>query len=92
LQSIFLLSAASEVFATKCISGVSANRDKCAAYIEKSLALATLLVPHIGYDKAAVIAKKAHEAGKTVLEIARQEGILPEDVLKQIFQDQIKEG
>ena len=86
LQSIFLLSGASEVFATKCFSGVSAHRDKCAAYIEKSLAPATGLVPHIGYDKAAAIAKKAHETGKTVREIARQEGILPEDVLKQIFQ------
>jgi len=88
LQSIFLLSAAAEVFATKCFSDVSAHRDKCAGYIEKSLALATGLVPHIGYDKAAAIAKKAHETGKTVREIARQEGILPEDVLNQIFDDQ----
>ena len=88
LQTIFLLSAAAEVFAAKCFSDVSAHRDKCAGYIEKSLALATGLVPHIGYDKAAAIAKKAHETGKTVREIARQAGILPEDVLNQIFDDQ----
>ncbi|MFC1567239.1 class II fumarate hydratase [Thermodesulfobacteriota bacterium] len=88
LQSIFLLSTVSEVFAAKCISGVSAHREKCAAYIEKSLALVTGLVPHIGYDKAAAIAQKAHETGKTVREIARQEGILPEDVLNQIFGSQ----
>ena len=87
LQSIYLLAAVSAVFAAKCIDGISANRDTCAAYIEQSLALATGLVPHIGYDKAAAIAKKAHETGKTVGEIARQEAILPEEVLKQIFQD-----
>lgn len=87
LQSIFLLAAASEVFATKCFSGISAHQATCTGYIEKSLALATGLVPHIGYDKAAAIAQKAHETGKTVPEIARQEGILSEDILKQIFQD-----
>jgi fumarate hydratase class II len=88
LQSIYLLSSASEVFATKCLNGVSANRDKCAFYIEKSLALVTGLVPHIGYDKAAAIAKKAHETGKTIREIASKEEILPEKVLAQIFNDQ----
>jgi fumarate hydratase class II len=88
LQSIYLLSSASEVFATKCLNGVSANRDKCAFYIENSLALVTGLVPHIGYDKAAAIAKKAHETGKTIREIASKEEILPEKVLAQIFNDQ----
>lgn len=87
LQSIDLLSSVSEVFATKCLSGVSANRDKCAFYVEKSLALATGLVPHIGYDKAAAIAKKAHETGKTIREIASKENILPESVLARIFND-----
>jgi fumarate hydratase class II len=88
LQSIALLSAASEVFATKCFSGISAHRDKCAAYIEKSLALATGLVPHIGYDRAAAIAKKAHKTGNTIREIASKEEILPESVLTRIFNDQ----
>ncbi|MBT8350581.1 MAG: class II fumarate hydratase [Deltaproteobacteria bacterium] len=88
LQSIQLLSSASEVFATKCLSGISANRDKCASYIDKSLSLATGLVPHIGYDRAAAIAKKAHETGKTIREIASQEDILPESVLARVFNDQ----
>jgi fumarate hydratase class II len=85
LQSITLLASASEVFAEKCLSGVLANREKCAAYIEQSLALATGLVPHIGYDRAADIAKKAHETGKTIWEIARKEDVLPESVLTRIF-------
>ena len=85
LQSITLLASASELFAEKCLSGVLANREKCAAYIEQSLALATGLVPHIGYDRAADIAKKAHETGKTIWEIARKEDVLPESVLTRIF-------
>ena len=88
LQSIDLLSSVSEVFATKCLSSVTANREKCASYIENSLSLATGLVPHIGYDMAAAIAKKAHETGKTVREIASQEKILPEKLLARIFNDQ----
>ena len=88
LQSIDLLSSVSEVFATKCLSGVTANREKCASCIENSLSLATGLVPHIGYDRAAAIAKKAHETGKTIREIASQEKILPEKVLARIFNDQ----
>jgi fumarate hydratase class II len=91
LQSITLLASASEIFVEKCLSGVIANREKCAAYLEQSLALATILVPHIGYDRAADIAKKAHETGKTILEIARKEDVLPESMLSQIFSNQDKD-
>ncbi|MBU0988278.1 MAG: aspartate ammonia-lyase, partial [Proteobacteria bacterium] len=85
LQSISVLASASEVFAQKCLSGVTANRKVCAATVEQSLALATGLVPHIGYDRAAAIAKKAHETGKTIREIALQENILPEDILDRLL-------
>jgi len=85
LQSIDLLSSATKLLAEKCISGIRVNRQKCAANIEKSLAMATYLVPHIGYDKAATIAYKAHETGKTIIEIVREEKILPEKELKRIF-------
>jgi fumarate hydratase class II len=85
LQSIDLLSSATRLLAEKCISGIRANKEKCAANIEKSLAMATYLVPHIGYDKAAIIAKKAHETGKTVIEIVREEKILSEKELGKIF-------
>jgi fumarate hydratase class II len=85
LQSIDLLSSATKLLAEKCISGIRANRQKCASNIEKSLAMATYLVPHIGYDKAATIAYKAHQTGKTVIEIVREEKILPEKELEKIF-------
>ncbi len=85
LQSIHLLATAAKVFAENCVKGISANREKCAANIEQSLALVTALVPHIGYDRAAAIAKKAYETGKTVRAVAIEENILPERQLNKIF-------
>ena len=85
LQSIGLLSSVSEVFAEKCITGITANRETCAGYIENSLALVTGLVPEIGYDKAAAIAKKAYDSGKTIYEVAVEENILSADRIKQLL-------
>lgn len=85
LQSITLLSRASAVFAGKCISGISANAAKCESGIEKSMALATFLVPYTGYDKAAAVAMKAYETGKTVKEIAVEEKLLSEEILNRIL-------
>ena len=85
LQSITLLASVSGVFAEKCIAGITANREACAAYIEKSLALVTGLVPIIGYDKAAAIAKKAYDSAKTIRDVVRDEKILPEDELDDLL-------
>ena len=85
LQSIALLSSVTEVFAEKCIAGIMANRETCAGYIEKSLALVTGLVPEIGYDKAAAIAKKAYESGKTIREVAVEENILSPDKIDDLL-------
>jgi fumarate hydratase class II len=72
LQSISLLSAASRVFTGRCIEGLEADRQQCESTIEWSLAMCTALVPVIGYDKAAQIAKVAHETGRTVREVAME--------------------
>jgi fumarate hydratase, class II len=85
LQSIRLLISAVTVFNKKCVRGITADALRCADFIDKSLALATVLVPHIGYDKAAEIAKKAHTEGKTIKEIAIREKILPEDKLENLL-------
>ena len=85
LQSIDLLSSGADVLAEKCIDGIRANRENCAGNIEKSLAIATYLVPHIGYDKAAAMASEAHETGKTIIQVASEEEILSEKELKKIF-------
>jgi fumarate hydratase class II len=85
MQSIDLLSSASLVFAEKCVAGITANRETCGGYIEKSLALVTGLVPRIGYDKAAAIAKKAYASGKTVRQILNEANVLSEDEINALF-------
>jgi len=79
LQSIRLLASSVSLLAGKCIAGISANREKCAANIEQSLALSTFLVPSIGYDKAAAVAKEAYKTGKTIREVVLEKGIMAEE-------------
>ncbi|MBM3948668.1 MAG: class II fumarate hydratase [SAR202 cluster bacterium] len=69
LQSIQLLATSSRNFATQCVSGLKATT-KGPEMVEKGLAIVTTLVPHIGYDQAAAIAKEAQAIGKTIREVA----------------------
>jgi fumarate hydratase class II len=85
LQSIALLGNACRVAAEKCIRDISANPDRCAAYIEQSLALVTGLVPHIGYDRAAELAYEAYRSGQTVREVARASNLLDEKTLQTVL-------
>ncbi len=81
LESISLLANACEVFREKCVVGVEANVERCAELVERSMAMVTSLVPLIGYDRAAEIAKAAGATGKTVREICREWAVLPEEQL-----------
>jgi len=90
LQSIDLLGSAADVFAKKCIDGISANKETCGGYIEKSLALATGLVPKIGYDPAAAVSKKAFESGKTIREILLEDKIMSEKEFNDWLRGQFK--
>jgi fumarate hydratase class II len=90
LQSIELLADAADVFVQKCIEGITANKEVCAGYIEQSLALATGLVPMIGYDKAAAVSKKAYESGRTIRQVVMAENILSEKEFDEWLQDQFK--
>jgi fumarate hydratase, class II len=78
LQSISLLSASASAFAEKCIAGIHPNPAVCKANVEKSLYMATVLAPIIGYDRAAAVAKKAYETGISIREAAEYETDLPE--------------
>lgn len=79
MQSIHLLALGARSFAQKCVDGISAHREICEAYVEKSLAMATYLVPVVGYDQAAAVSKKAHETGRSVREVVLAEGIMTEE-------------
>jgi fumarate hydratase class II len=78
LQSIGLLANSARLLAERCVEGLVANRERCAELVERSLAMVTSLVPRIGYDAAAEIAKESMRTGRTVREICRERGVLPE--------------
>jgi len=85
LCSCSLLARAAEVFRDKCIVGVAADRARCAELVERSLMPATALVPRIGYDAAAEIAKEAHRTGRTIREVARGSTDLSEEELDRLL-------
>lgn len=68
LQSIKLLADACESFTDHCVVGIEANKNNIKKHLENSLMLVTALNPHIGYDNAAKVAKKAHKENKTLKE------------------------
>jgi fumarate hydratase class II len=80
LQSIKLLAAACRLLDEKCVAGIEANREQCERYAELTLSAATALNPYIGYDKATEIVKKAAASGRSLREVAREEGV-SDDVL-----------
>ncbi|MDX6651290.1 MAG: fumarate hydratase, class [Solirubrobacterales bacterium] len=75
LDSIKLLASASRLLDTKVIQGVEANRESCERHAEATLATATALNPHIGYDRAAEIVKEAAASGRSLREVAREQGV-----------------
>ncbi len=74
LQSVQLLADASVSFTDHCVTGISAREDNIKAALDRSLMLVTALAPKIGYDKAAKIAKTAHNNGTTLREEAVKGG------------------
>lgn len=74
LQSVRLLADGMVSFNDHCAAGIEPNRARIAELVERSLMLVTALNPHIGYDKAAFIAKKAHKEGSTLRDAALASG------------------
>merc|ERR1712004_521337 len=79
LRSIRLLGDGCVAFTDKCVDGITVNRDRVDKLLHESLMLVTALNPHIGYDKAAKIAKTAHKNGTTLKEEAISLGYLTEE-------------
>jgi fumarate hydratase class II len=80
LHSVRILADVCRTFREFCVEGIRANRERIAQLVERSLMLVTALSPHIGYDKAAEIAKKAQREGTTLKEAAEALGyVTPEE-------------
>lgn len=85
LESIELLANTARNFNLKCVSGITANEERCRDLAEKSLATVTSLAPKIGYDKAAELAKRAMKEDKTVRQVALEMNLLPEAELSRLL-------
>jgi fumarate hydratase class II len=92
LESIELLTAVTRNFDEKCIRGLQANRARAESFVEQSLAMCTALVPEIGYEKAAGIAKEAYASGRTVREVAREKSGLTDERLRELLDPRRQAG
>jgi fumarate hydratase class II len=81
LESIRLLANVSRLLARRCIAGLEVRRERCRQLVEQSLALTTALVPRLGYDQAARLARLAYEENRTIREIVgRETDLTPEEI------------
>jgi fumarate hydratase class II len=85
LESANMLANAAETFGERFVAKLEADRETCEQQVERSMALATALNPAIGYDKASKVAKQALAEGKTVKEVAVEEGHLTEAEAEEVL-------
>jgi fumarate hydratase class II len=92
LESIRLLANVSALFVEKCLDGLDADAERAAALVERSLAMATALVPRLGYDLAAEIAQAAWRSGRSVREVCLERRILPAQELAELLDPRRQTG
>ncbi|HWF90973.1 MAG TPA: aspartate ammonia-lyase [Terriglobales bacterium] len=85
MQSITILTNMLRQFTDRCVSGLTANKNRCDFYVQATVSLATALNPYIGYAKAAEIAKEAVATGRSIIEIAREKKLLSEKEINDIL-------
>ena len=85
IHSIEILGNTIDSLSKKCLAGITARRDRCLTYAESSLALVTALNTNIGYLKAADVAKKSLETGKSIREIVLESGLMNEKQLTEVL-------
>lgn len=69
----------------KCVSGITANEERCRRMAERSIGIVTALLPHIGYERAASIAREALDSGRGVIEIAIEQNLLDKTQIEKIL-------
>ena len=84
-ESIETLTNAVMTFVDNCVSGITANEDRCKELLESSVGITTALCPYIGYKESSHIAKTALKTGKTVKEIVLEEELLTKDQIEEIL-------
>ncbi|QYX32337.1 aspartate ammonia-lyase [Sphaerospermopsis torques-reginae] len=85
IHSIEILGNTIGALTNNCISGITANKERCLGYAEGSLALVTALNTHIGYLNAAAVAKESLETGKSLRQIVLEKGLMTEEELASVL-------
>ena len=85
LESIELIGSTCQIFAEKCVRGITANRERCVDYAERTAALVTALAPVVGYDVAAEIFKKAVKEDLPIRHAIREAGVMDPDKLEEVL-------
>ena len=84
-QSIDTLAYAVETFVDNCVLGITANETRCHYLVENSVGIITAICPHVGYQKAADIAKKALQTGESVRSLILEEQLMSQEDLESIL-------
>jgi aspartate ammonia-lyase len=85
LHEIEIFKNALEIYVSFCVSGITANEDRCRHYAEGSMSIVTVLNPHIGYAKAAEIAKEYLSSGKPIRQLVLEKKLLSLEKLDEVF-------
>ena len=84
-QSIDTLAYAVQTFVDNCVTGITANEERCRQLVENSIGVITAICPHVGYEKAAEIAKKAMKTGESIRNLILREGLLSEKEMETVL-------
>ncbi len=86
LNSLRMLTAAVETLRTRCVEGITVDRERCEMLVRGSIGLVTALVPAMGYEASSRVARRALSEGRAVADIVLEEGLLTEEQLKQLLE------
>ncbi len=85
MQSFEIMTNAQNILREKCIVGITANEERCREFVEKSIGIVTALNPHIGYEKACLVAQEALRDNKSIREVVLAHQLLDEEELNKIL-------
>uniref|UniRef100_A6VWK0 Fumarate lyase n=1 Tax=Marinomonas sp. (strain MWYL1) TaxID=400668 RepID=A6VWK0_MARMS len=85
LESMHMLKQAMDMLTTRCVIGITANKEHCQQLVDQSIGVITAVVPYIGYDNASRIAKTALATGRGVLDLIRDEQLMSEDDINEVL-------
>lgn len=85
LLSMRILTNTANILADRCVKGIEANEEMCSYWVERSAALATALMPHIGYAKAAEISKASVKEGVLIREMVKRDNVLPAEQIDEVL-------